>query len=159
MVTELSTLVKIHSTMHLKMENVIEFKFYCNKIDLKKFSDKSDLDVPLNHHRSKLTMYYWVSSNLCNFIRMLLILHMCLLLSHVQLFATLWTVARQVSIHGILQARILEWVAIIPFSRGSSWPRDWTRVSCIAGRFFTTWATQEVPIFQKLKQKFQVLIN
>lgn len=58
MATELSTLVKIHSTMHLKMENVIEFKFYCNKIDLKKFSDKSDLDVPLNHHRSKLIMYY-----------------------------------------------------------------------------------------------------
>ena len=43
------------------------------------------------------------------------------------------------SVHGILQARILEWVAI-PFSRGSSWPRDQTLVSCIAGRFFTTWA-------------------
>ena len=41
------------------------------------------------------------------------------------------------SIHGILQARILEWVAI-PFSRGSSQPRDQTWVSCIAGRFFTT---------------------
>ena len=41
------------------------------------------------------------------------------------------------SIHGIFLARILEWVAI-PFSRGSSWPRDWTHVSCIAGRFFTT---------------------
>ena len=40
------------------------------------------------------------------------------------------------SVHGILQARILEWVAI-PFSRGSSQPRDQTRVSCIAGRFFT----------------------
>ena len=39
MATELSTLAKIHSTMHLKMENVTEFKFYCNKIDLKKFSD------------------------------------------------------------------------------------------------------------------------
>ena len=37
-------------------------------------------------------------------------------------------------VHGILQARILEWVAI-PFSRGSSWPRDWTQVSCTAGRF------------------------
>ena len=44
------------------------------------------------------------------------------------------------SVHGILQARILEWVAI-PFSRGSSWPRDWTQVSCIAGRFFTIRAT------------------
>ena len=39
------------------------------------------------------------------------------------------------SVHGILQARILEWVAI-PFSRESSWSRDWTWVSHIAGRFF-----------------------
>ena len=37
---------------------------------------------------------------------------------------------------------ILEWVAY-PFSRVSSWPRDWTRVSCIAGRFFTNWAMKE----------------
>ena len=42
--------------------------------------------------------------------------------------------------HRILQARILEWVAI-PFSRGFSWPRDQILVSCIAGRFFTIWAT------------------
>ena len=40
------------------------------------------------------------------------------------------------SVYGILQARILEWVAI-SFSRGSSWPGDWTQVSCIAGWFFT----------------------
>ena len=40
------------------------------------------------------------------------------------------------SVHGIFQARILEWVAI-SFSRGSCWPRDWTWVSCIAGRFLT----------------------
>ena len=46
------------------------------------------------------------------------------------------------SVHGILQARVLEWVAI-PFSRGSSQSRDWTRVSWIAGRFFTIWATRE----------------
>ena len=45
------------------------------------------------------------------------------------------------SIHGILQARTLEWVAI-PFSKASSWPRDQTQVSCIAGRFFTIWATR-----------------
>ena len=45
------------------------------------------------------------------------------------------------SVHGILQARILEWVAI-PFSRKSSLLRDWTRVSWIAGRFFTVWATR-----------------
>ena len=44
------------------------------------------------------------------------------------------------SVHGILQARISEWIAI-PFFRGSSWPRDWTWVSCIScivGRFFIT---------------------
>ena len=45
-----------------------------------------------------------------------------------------WTVASPgSSVHGILQARILEWTAI-SFSMGSSWPRDWTWVSCTAGR-------------------------
>ena len=46
------------------------------------------------------------------------------------------------SVHGILQARILEWVAIL-FSLGSSQTRDWTWVSYIAGTFFTTWAMRE----------------
>ena len=48
------------------------------------------------------------------------------------------------SVYGILQARILEWVAI-SLSRGSSQPRDQTKVSCIAGRFFTIWATRQAP--------------
>ena len=47
-----------------------------------------------------------------------------------------------ISVHGILQARILEWVAF-PFSRGSSQLRDRTQVSCIAGGFFTSWAIRE----------------
>ena len=46
------------------------------------------------------------------------------------------------SVHGILQTRILEWVAI-SFSRGSSQPRDQTWISYIEGRFFTIGATQE----------------
>ena len=46
------------------------------------------------------------------------------------------------TVHGNLQARILEWGAI-PFSRRSSKPRDRTQVSCIASRFFTSWATRE----------------
>ena len=46
------------------------------------------------------------------------------------------------TVHGILQARILEWVAF-PFSRGSFQPRDQTQVSCIAGRFFTSWVTRK----------------
>ena len=47
------------------------------------------------------------------------------------------------SVHGIFQARVLEWVAI-SFSRRSSQPRDWTRVSCIVGRRFTVWATEVI---------------
>ena len=49
-------------------------------------------------------------------------------------------------VHGILQARILGWVAMKPEGgcRGSSQPKNWTQVSCIAGRFFTIWATREV---------------
>ena len=47
------------------------------------------------------------------------------------------------SVHGILQARLLEWVAI-SFSRGSSRPRDRTQVSRIAGRCFNLWATGEL---------------
>ena len=47
------------------------------------------------------------------------------------------------SVHGIFQARVLEWGAI-SFSKRSSWPRDWTQVSCIVRRCFTIWATTEV---------------
>ena len=58
------------------------------------------------------------------------------------------------SFHGISQAKILEWVTI-PFSGGSSQPRDQTQISCIAGSFFTTWTTgdthslkaREVPFY------------
>ena len=46
------------------------------------------------------------------------------------------------SVHGILQARKLKWIAM-PSSRGSSQPRDWTRVSCPARRFFNVWATRK----------------
>ena len=46
------------------------------------------------------------------------------------------------SVHEILQARIQEWVAV-PSSKGSCQPKDWTQVSCTAGRFFTDWATRE----------------
>ena len=47
------------------------------------------------------------------------------------------------SVRGIFQARVLEWVSI-SFSRGSSWPRDWTLISRIVGRRFTVWTTREV---------------
>ena len=53
------------------------------------------------------------------------------------------------SVHGIFQARVLEW-GVIAFSRRPSWPTDWTRVSHIAGRRFTVWATREVLVVKKL---------
>ena len=53
------------------------------------------------------------------------------------------------SVHGILQARMLEGVAI-PFSRGSSPPRDWTQVSHIAGRFFTIWTNELIDNCKRL---------
>ena len=55
-------------------------------------------------------------------------------------------------VHGILQAIILEWVAF-PFSRGSSQPRDWTQVSCIAGGFFTSWGTKEALVYTESVNK------
>ena len=51
---------------------------------------------------------------------------------------------RSLSVHGIFQARVLEWAAM-SFSRVSSWPRDWTWVSYIAGRRLTIWAPREAP--------------
>ena len=60
-------------------------------------------------------------------------------LSCLWLFATPWSVY---TVHRILQATILEWV-VVPFSRGSSLPRDWPQVSRIAGGFFNSWATRE----------------
>ena len=69
------------------------------------------------------------------------------------------------SVHVILQAGILEWVATF-FSRGSSWSRDQTWVSCLAGRFFTIWTTREASDFiywfcfyNKLHTKFYYFHN
>ena len=54
------------------------------------------------------------------------------------------------TVHGILQTRILEWVAF-PFFRGSSQPRNWTQVSHIAGGFFTSWTPRETFVLYSLK--------
>ena len=53
------------------------------------------------------------------------------------------------SVHGIFQARILEWVAV-SFSRGSSWLRDQAQVSCTTGRFFTVWITRKLEKINKI---------
>ena len=70
-----------------------------------------------------------------------------MLLSSVRLLVTAWTI-----VHGIFQARTLEWVAF-PFSSGSSQPRDQTLVSCIAGRFFTSSAARETLVTKQQTDK------
>ena len=72
-------------------------------------------------------------------------------LSPVWLFTTPQTVSCQAPRSmDFFRQEILEWVAI-SFSRGSSQPRDWNRVSCIAGRFFTIWATKKA-LFNKQEE-------
>ena len=67
-------------------------------------------------------------------------------LSRVRLFVTPWTVARQAPPSmGFSRQEYLKWVAI-SFSRGSSRPRDWTRVSHIPGTLLNVWATREVHV-------------
>ena len=75
--------------------------------------------------------------------------------SHSVMFNSLWPHGLY-TVHGILQARILELVAF-PFSRGSSQPRGWTQVSHIAGRFFTNWAIREAQ--RKLSTEELMLLN
>ena len=105
--------------------------------------------------------YVWIKKMCCIYIYVCVYIYMCVCIHtcvytyicmcniymkwkwksfrHVRLFANPWTDSL---VCGILQARVLEWVAI-PFSRGSSRPRNRTGVSCIAGVFFTSWATRE----------------
>ena len=72
-------------------------------------------------------------------------------LSRVWLFVTLCSPPGS-PVHGILQARVLEWIAI-SFSRASSRPRDWTQFSCIAGRRFNLWATREAPLKSRRRKQ------
>ena len=62
------------------------------------------------------------------------------------------------SVHGILQARILEWVTI-SFCRGSSQRRDHTWISCLAGGFFTVWATRAALLIRSSRAGFLTLQN
>ena len=82
--------------------------------------------------------------------RMLVCLLSCF--GRVRLCVPPWAVDCQAPLHGILQARILEWVAI-SFSRGSSSPRDWTHISSTGSRILYYWATREAPIVQYLNKK------
>ena len=100
---------------------------------------------------SRYTLYYWENCTsrsidlryMCTYLWVLLSVWVCI---HAQPCPTVCDPMDcklpGSSVHGISQARILEWVAI-SFSKGSSWPRHWAPVSFIAGRFFTIWAIRE----------------
>ena len=117
--------------------------FYCNKV----FSLHFDFLCVCNY---KTRSYIWENVTVNLVIQLILCffpLKVCI--SEVlvpQSCPTFWDpmvcILSGSSVHGILQARMLEYLAI-PFSRKSSWPRDQTQVSCIAGRFFTNWVTRE----------------
>ena len=63
------------------------------------------------------------------------------------------------TVHGVLETRILEWVAF-PFSKRSSQPRDWTQVSSITGGFFTNWGTREAhAAYERYALKFKTQIK
>ena len=81
-------------------------------------------------------------------------------LSCTQFFVTQWTVAHKAALSVAYQASLstLEWVTI-PFSNGSSWPRDRTQVSCIAGRIFTIWVTWEAHKSWKLEITISSLLS
>ena len=92
-------------------------------------------------HCSFVENHCWNSHQYCNIVLINLVLaprtlEMMLLLVYSVLYPMDYAVL------GILQARILEWVAF-PSSRGYSQSKDWTQVSCIGGGFFTSWATRE----------------
>ena len=97
------------------------FRAWVHSRDLTGRRGRSPFNGSFDSQTCILTVYMYVRAQLLN---------------HVRLFVTSWTVVCQVPLSmGILQGRLLEWVAM-PSSRGSSQPRDGSQVSCAAGRLF-----------------------
>ena len=90
--------------------------------------------LKLKKYRENKAIQVWPNSNTLLYTRKVKVTQLCSTLCD----------PMDYTVHGILQARILEWVAF-SFSKGSSQPRDWIRVSCIAGRFFNVYAIREAP--------------
>ena len=145
--------MKTTSDISFYLQPLLELFLFMLIIPLLSFP-KSKLSVtPEAKHRELTTRFtvfsFLLSPFMCNYLLLRVlkyIIHafdLCLVVvfSGRDRAQTPWTVCSLSGsfVHGILQARILEWVAI-PFSRGSPQPRDRIWVFCIAGRFFTIWA-------------------
>ena len=98
----------------------------CHMYTMSKIEAKMDLDLTESHLPNSMCVCVWVTKA-------------CLTLCDPMNCSPLTS-----SVHGILQARMLKWVAV-PCSGGPSQPRDRTQVSCTAGRFLTFWATGKPP--------------
>ena len=105
-------------------------------------------EFPVLPSRSSLVIYFMHSINLLTPLRDQVPSYMSMCPQSLQSWPTLCNpmdyILPDSSVHGILQARILEWVAV-PSTRGSSPPRDQTHVSCIGGCVLYHWATWETP--------------
>ena len=115
------------------LSNLIMVQYLMSEYSIDYFTLTSNLRV-LEFLKGKPAFIPWISC-----FTMCVCVCVCVLVSCSVMSDSLWHMNCSLpgsSAHGILQARILEWVAI-PFSRGSSWPRDWSWVPYIAGRFFT----------------------
>ena len=95
---------------------------------------------PFRSLASEASLWILTQAVCCFFLFLRLVTHSCPILCNLRDCSPPGS-----SVHGIFQARILEWVAI-PFCRGSSWPTDWTSVSSIVGRFFTVRDTRKAPL-------------
>ena len=128
----------------LKVGAIYRMKLYCNIFKIKKkernrahFSSIDCKGKKVKQKRERII--YIFLRNPLSFISVYLYANSC---SWYVWSKSHSVVSDSCEVHGILQARILEWVAL-PFSRGSSQPRDRTQISHIAGEFFSSWATRE----------------
>ena len=148
--------ITVYSILLSKSANVLLCEPFVRNLSLCNISIKSHItripnSEPFKWHQKILTMWYYLFLKMvwkcvCIFSMIVYSLYKegdstgvraQTLKADCLLAVSCLTLCNPVNCHGILQARILEWVAVC-FSRGSSQSRDWTCISCIAGRFFTT---------------------
>ena len=136
-------LVPLNYALTVKMKNITLCVFYHDRF-LKKRSHLFHPEKILTPHNVEtVALGLWIATKW--------VMNACTL-SHARLFATSWTIAYPPgsSLHGILQERILGWVAI-SFSRGSSWPRDQIsvpRVPCMGKQILYHCATWAAPDYR-----------
>ena len=147
------TLSPWQSLVHPLFPPFVSFFWFHTKWNMKSLSffvwlislSKMPFNYVKNRFNIKLYIYiyFWGGAFLCLFIEMKVkakVTQSCLTLCELRDCSLPGS-----SVHGILQTKTLEWVAI-PFSRGSSQPRDWTQFLCISDWFITVWATREAQV-------------